>query len=133
MQQITTEPHADPRVSPQNQTRESLNAQPAVVDKIDLQSSATTDRDQAHESRTGRLLDNVIAPDETAEGERELLLLQEAAAILVSLASRSDVLSTSPATDRALEAGRTGTQAVAPCAYAPILFERITDSRGSMC
>ncbi len=47
VQEITTELHAAPTVPPQDQTSEPLNAQPAVVHTIDLQSSATTDRVQA--------------------------------------------------------------------------------------
>ena len=103
VQDITTEPCLVPATMPRDQTPEQLDVQPAPPRRTEPQSSGAASRGDAPELRAGQLLRDLITSDETEEGVRNLLLLQEAAAVLASLASGPDILPTGAATDRALD------------------------------
>ncbi|MFL5804968.1 MAG: ParB/RepB/Spo0J family partition protein [Roseiflexaceae bacterium] len=102
VQDITTESHLPPAATPRNQTPKQLDAQSAPPHRTEPQLSGVTTRDDSRGSRTVQLLRGSIEADETEQAVRNLLLLQEAATVLASLASGLDTLPTGAATDRAL-------------------------------
>jgi hypothetical protein len=103
VQDITTESHLPPAATPRNQTPKQLDAQSAPPHRTEPQLSGVTTRDDSPGSRTVQLLRGSIEADETEQAVRNLLLLQEAATVLASLASGLDILPTGAATDRALD------------------------------
>jgi ParB family transcriptional regulator, chromosome partitioning protein len=103
VQDITSELSLSPAATPRDQTPQTLDAQSAPPRRTEPPSSGAMSRNDSSESRSGRLLHGPIASDETEEGVRNLLLLQEAAAVLASLVSGPDRLPTSAATAHALD------------------------------
>jgi ParB/RepB/Spo0J family partition protein len=102
VQEITTELRSDPTANPYDQTPERLTNQSAAAHSADPHSLSASPRAQSREARAGQLRHGLGVPNEAAEGVRELLLLQQAAAVLTSLASCSDALPPGPATNCAL-------------------------------